>query len=854
MQASRSSRVNDGAKRNGPRGHRPWLFRIVALVAAPAAFLALLEAGLRLGAVGRPTAFFVENTEPGTVVTNQYFGRRFFPASIARTPDVERFQQVKERGTYRIFVLGGSAAMGFPEPAFGVGRVLEALLREEYEGLNVEVINTAMTAVNSHVVLPIARECARYEPDAMVVYLGNNEVVGPYGPSSVFGDFRSSLPIVRSVITLRGTRTGQMLHQAITGWGGHADTPRQWKGMAMFLDQQIPWGDPRLESVYETFRANLRDISQAGLDAGAEVLLSTVAVNLADSAPFASRSPELGAGEFEKWETAYREGVANQTEGLCTAAVESFQRAAAIDDENADLSFRLGQCLQAVGQLGEARQRFAQARDLDTLRFRADSRINGVIRETAAEPGEANLALIDAEKVLEDASADGLTGAEWFYEHVHFNFAGNYLLARTIADSLREDLEHKGARKTGRSATGATIAGDLVLTDWDRYRMARDIAALMKQPPFTNQLDHGQVKASTSARLDELSANRDTRALKAEAVAAYEAGVARQPRDLHLRRRYAELLDAAGSASEAAKQWRILLHSAPENLYWLTSLGASLRDAGELTQAITAFRNVIGIDGGNASAHFGLGSALQKQGMIDEAAQAYQEALRRQTAYAEAENNLGLIAMERGRGAEAVAHFERAIEMRPGFAEAHQNLGVILHALGRGEESSKEFRRAIEIDQESAAPRYHLGASLAADGRFPEALPLLTEAVRLEPASANSHYALGGVLAATGRIDEALLHFQEAVRLKPAFAEAHYNKGLLLARQGRLREAIESYRQAIAARAAYPEAWNNMGTAFARQGKMQEAAQCFEEALRLRTDFEEARRNLENIRAAGAPN
>lgn len=853
MRASRTSRGNDVGKRSGPRGARLWVFRIVALVGVPAALLMLLEAGLRLGGVGSPTTFFVETADPGTVVTNQFFGRRFFPAAIARTPDVERFQQVKERGTYRIFVLGGSAAMGFPEPAFGVGRILEALLREEYEGLNVEVINAAMTAVNSHVVLPIARACARYEPDAMVVYLGNNEVVGPYGPSSVFGDFGSSLPIVRSVITLRGTRTGQMLYRAMIGWGGD-DTPRQWKGMAMFLDKQIPWGDPRLKSVYENFRANLRDISQAGLDAGAEVLLSTVAVNLADSAPFASRSPELGAEELEKWETAYREGVANQTEGLYAAAIESFQRAAAIDDSNADLAFRLGQCLRALGQAGEARQRFARARDLDTLRFRADSRINGVIRETAAQPGEAKLALIDAEKLVEDASADGLTGAEWFYEHVHFKFAGNYLLARTIADSLREDLEHKGARKTGRTATGATIASDLVLTDWDRYRMARDIAALMEQPPFTNQLDHAQVMASTSIRPGELSANRDTKSLKAEAVAAYEAGVAGRPRDLHLRRRYAELLDAAGSASEAAKQWRTLLHSAPENLYWLTSLGASLRDAGELTQAIAAFRNVIEIDGGNASAHFGLGSVLQKQGMLDEAAQAYQEALRRQTAYAEAENNLGLIAMERGHSAGAVEHFERAIEMRPGFAEAHQNLGVILHALGRGEEASKEFRRAIEIDQESALPRYHLGASLAADGRFTEALPLLTEAVRLDPASANSHHALGGVLAATGRIEEALHHLEEAVRLRPMFAEAHYNKGLLLARQSRLRDAIESYRQAIAAQAEYPEAWNNMGTAFARQGQMQEAAQCFKEALRLRTDFEEARRNLENIHAAGTPN
>ena len=38
----------------------------------------------------------------------------------------------KPPGTYRIFILGESAAMGDPEPAYGAGRYLEALLRERY--------------------------------------------------------------------------------------------------------------------------------------------------------------------------------------------------------------------------------------------------------------------------------------------------------------------------------------------------------------------------------------------------------------------------------------------------------------------------------------------------------------------------------------------------------------------------------------------------------------------------------------------------------------------------------------------------------------------------------------------------
>jgi len=828
-----------------------WLFRIAAFVGVPLVFLALLEGGLELAGVGQPAAFFVEGSESGFVETNQFFGRRFFPAAIARTPEVERLRNAKDPGTYRIFVLGGSAAMGFPEPAFGVGRVLEALLQEEYEGLRIEVVNAAMTAVNSHVVLPIARECARYEPDALVVYLGNNEVVGPYGPSSVFGDSTIPLPMVRAAVRLRATRTGQAV-SGVAGLGGTDSAPREWKGMSMFLENQIPWNGPRLETVYANFRSNLRDIGSAGLDAGARVVLSTVAVNLADSAPFASRGSELSAAARREWDAAYEAGVADQAEGRFAEAIESFQRAASLDDKHADLSFRLGQCLRELGQGDEARGNFVRARDLDTLRFRAESRLNEIVRETA-QP-EEGLVLVDAEKLFEETSGDGLTGGEWFYEHVHLNFSGNYLLARSIADSLRDDLERKGGRRTAWVASEDAVAEKMALTRWDRYRMLRDIAGLMEQPPFPNQLNHAEVKEATATKLRDLLAGQTLSAWNAEAVEVYGAGVTRMSEDLHLRRRYAELLDAAGRPREAASEWQGLLESSPGNLYWLTSLGASLREAGAFDEASRAFHSVLEIDRGNATAHFGLASVLQKQEKLAEAAEAYEEALRLRPGYAEAVNNLGLIALERGQNAEAADHFRRAVEMRPGFAEAHENLGVSLLKTGQVEAARGEFRRAIEINPDSGSARYHLGASLAGEGRFDEALPLLTDAVRLDRDSAESHHALGGVLASMRMIDEALDHLNHAIQLRRPFPEALYNRGLVLAGQGRLDEAVSSYDAAVAARPEYPEAWNNMGTAYARQGKMQEAKRCFTEALRLRPAFEDARRNLSNVQSAPSRN
>lgn len=50
--------------------------------------------------------------------------------------------------------------MGDPQPAYGASRYLEVLLRERFPHEKFEVVNLGVTAINSHVILPIAREVA----------------------------------------------------------------------------------------------------------------------------------------------------------------------------------------------------------------------------------------------------------------------------------------------------------------------------------------------------------------------------------------------------------------------------------------------------------------------------------------------------------------------------------------------------------------------------------------------------------------------------------------------------------------------------------------------------------------------
>ena len=130
---------------------------------APVLLLVIVEASLRLGGYGFSPGFFLGPDAQGTYTTNPRFGWRFFGRRLARTP-VEWALSAKPAGVTRLFVFGESAAMGTPEPRYSFGRILEVMLRHRYPGRQFEVVNAAMTAINSYVIREIARDARSTSP------------------------------------------------------------------------------------------------------------------------------------------------------------------------------------------------------------------------------------------------------------------------------------------------------------------------------------------------------------------------------------------------------------------------------------------------------------------------------------------------------------------------------------------------------------------------------------------------------------------------------------------------------------------------------------------------------------------
>ena len=203
----------------------------------------------------------------------------------------------KGEDAYRIFILGESAAMGVPEPAFTFGRMLEAMLSGRYPGVRFEVVNAAMTAINSNVIVSIAQQCAAAKADAVIVYMGNNEVIGPFGPGTFLGGYSPSDGMIHASMYVRTWRTGQLLHNLLRRDTSLGNAAGEWRGMEAFTDRTVTADDPRLKTVYRRFRANLRTICDSARASRAAVLLATVAVNLKDCAPLCSvHAPGLNAG------------------------------------------------------------------------------------------------------------------------------------------------------------------------------------------------------------------------------------------------------------------------------------------------------------------------------------------------------------------------------------------------------------------------------------------------------------------------------------------------------------------------------------------------------------------------------
>lgn len=761
-------------------GARLWIYRVIAAVFLPGLLLFGLEVGLRLAGSGRDTGFMIPDETPGFYRTNPDFVSLFMPTGFDLRPLNFRVALHKPAGTVRIVVLGESAAQGVPAPAFGFAPQLRAQLRARYPGRNIEVLNTGIVAINSHVVHRIAHDLARFSPDLFVVYLGNNEVVGPYGPGCAYLSAMPPLWVIRFSLFVRATRTGQLLGALLEKMGRSDRPPAEWGGMSMFVDQAVTGDDPRLRKVYRNFEANLRDIIRVARGADAKILLCTVVANLKDCPPLLSRHrPGLTPAELAAWQRAYDQGRLAWRLDDTAVARAALDEARRIDPQYAEVLFMLGTLELGAGDTARGRALLADALHQDALRFRPDARINEIIRDTAAQ-ADAGVQLLDAARFLgADPAADTPpAGREWLFEHVHLDWTGNQALARAMAEGAEQLLTGPvpGAPAWLEAEACAAAVGH---TPQVRHYVLERMGTITTHPPFTNQLTYPEDMARYARELAEARAASADPRLRQAARATIAAAVARDPDNADLAKLEGDIADDLGDVAAALTAARRAARLQPYSFSLPTDQAIKLARLGRYAEAEQLLRTTAARAGLRdqvtmAPAFVDLFIRTKR---LDEGRRHLAALLARRPGEASLQLQRGRLERLAGDAAAAEQTYRSLLAARPADTRALEALVALLTEAGRSTAVAEATFAAAAHQPGNQANNLRAALLSEQRGAAADEVRFLLAAERSGPVNSALELRLARKLAGGGRPLDALWHLAGALRLSrhegdPAMTES----------------------------------------------------------------------------------
>lgn len=390
-------------EKNQPAAPRKIVFVLLLLI-FPFIFFLLLELTLRVIGSGDDLSLFKKSDNyTGYYEVNRLVGKRYFTKLPATATNNDIFLIEKPDSCYRVFILGGSSAQGFPyQSGVSFGRVLNYRLQDAFPNKLIEVVNLAMVATNSYTQADFINEILKKKPDAILIYGGHNEYYGALGVGSVEngGNVRW---MKRINLKLMHLRTYQMLQKIIaksfkTFSGDLTDNPTATLMQHIVKEKAIEYGSEMYEAGIKQYLDNTEEIIVKAQKKHVQVLIGELVSNLRDIKPFKSMESE--------------------------------------NYPSADSIYHLAQKFDSIGNYKQANEYYQQAKDLDGIRFRAPESINDAVHKLGEK---FNVPVVPVKAAFEASSPNGIIGNQLMLEHLHPNVDGYFLLADAYFNSMKDN-------------------------------------------------------------------------------------------------------------------------------------------------------------------------------------------------------------------------------------------------------------------------------------------------------------------------------------------------------------------------------------------------------------------------------
>jgi len=638
---------------------------------------------------------------PGTASIFEPEGDVYRTSAVARYAFSDQtFAIEKAQDGVRIFCLGGSSAYGFPwgaEASFC--GVLQDVLTEAYPGRAIEVVNASGMSYGMHRLKTVADELVDYEPDLFIVYSGHNEFADrpDLVPLRGLGPLLDALEVGLAHSRLYSFMHSRMRREAPT-------PPRSPEAFRVRRVRGRTFDAQDKARVVARFEGELSRLISTIRGRGIPVLVATVPCNLREWRPERSTTfPDLSDSESATLRTYLLEGRAQLESGEHERALETLARAREIAPDFAETHYWLGKALESRTRWGEAAAAYQAACDLDAFPIRRTSAINDAIRRVAAD---AQVPLLDVDRLFAEQSEHGLVGFELIEDYVHPTLYGHQLIAWKAWTAMEYELDPQ---------TGGALDRALFERVVDRRQAApqsRSASWFYNQGVVLERQNQPELAMAAYRRAVELKPTYDA-AMVNLAILLSDDGrfdeaqqLADRARELDVANPSAHFIAATLSGHRrewgpAAAGYREVLRLDASNVVALVGLGKASALLGRPDEARSSFERALELDPEDAGANFHLGTMLAAAD--PEAARLHLErALRTDPEHEDAHNNLGAILLEHGRAADAESHFRQAIALSPGRPNFHYNLGLAYKALARPVDAERAFRRTLELSPDHA--------------------------------------------------------------------------------------------------------------------------------------------------------
>ncbi|MBL8897327.1 MAG: tetratricopeptide repeat protein [Planctomycetes bacterium] len=391
-------------------------------------------------------------------------------------------------------------------------------------------------------------------------------------------------------------------------------------------------------------------------------------------------------------------------------AVESFELAVALGDQEAKTFHNLGVCYERIGSYGAAIAAFRQAIQIDPTWDESRRSLAGLFRRLGRN--DEAIELCRGRLALDPTDARALID---------------------LGDALlwRNELTPPAVMAEAQALYERAIA--------------RDPARARARVGLANALSYqGELE---------------------QAIACCRKAIEVEPQYANAHRKLGILLEDAGRREEAVACYRKCIELDAKNAFALVDLGNCLAKLGQVEASIPEFRKALLIDPQQPMAHFALGNKLAMLGRHEEGLKSAQRAAALDPGMPQAPLVIGMCLRAMGELDEAEAAFHRAIELAPELTDAHSELGLLRETQGDVQGALECYARVVELRPRSVEAHMQMGLLLCENERLEEAIPHFQGAIEVNPRFAPAHFNLGGCFLRLQRFEEAEVSLRRAEQL-----------------------------------------------------------------------------------------